>query len=113
MLAVDELDESLHPLLVRKIVSFFHDPEINPHHAQLFFNTHDATLLDPKLFRRDQIWFVEKDEAGKSRLYSLLDYSPRKDEALQRGYLQGRYAAIPFLDNLRFPVTPPEDRRAG
>lgn len=105
LLAVDELDQSLHPLLVRKIVSLFHDPKSNPLHAQLVFNTHDTTLLDPKLFRRDQIWFIEKDADGKSRLYSLLDYSPGKDESLQRGYLQGRYGAIPFLDDLRFPVT--------
>jgi hypothetical protein len=103
LLAVDELDQSLHPLLVRKLVSLFHDPEANAARAQLLFNTHDTTLLDPKLFRRDQIWFTEKDRAGKTRLYSLLEYSPRKEEALQRGYLQGRYGAIPFLGELRFP----------
>lgn len=111
LLAVDELDESLHPLLARKIVSLFHDPESNPKRAQLLFNTHDTTLLDPKLFRRDQIWFTEKDATEKTRLYSLLDYSPRKDEALQRGYLQGRYGAVPFLGDLRFAVSPDEEPR--
>lgn len=114
LLAIDELDQSLHPLLVRRIISLFHDPVANPKRAQLVFNTHDTTLLDPKLFRRDQIWFTEKDAAGKTRLYSLLDYSPRKSEALQRGYLEGRYGAIPFLDDLRFPViSDAEARRAG
>lgn len=108
LLAIDELDQSLHPLLVRSLVSLFHDPKSNPHHAQLVFNTHDTTLLDPKLFRRDQIWFMEKDADGKSRLYSLLDYSPRKDEALQRGYLQGRYGAIPFLGGLDFAAATAE-----
>ncbi|KYF75844.1 hypothetical protein BE17_23565 [Sorangium cellulosum] len=97
LLAVDELDDSLHPLIVRRIVGLFHDPAVNRKGAQLLFNTHDTTLLDLELFRRDQIWFVEKEPPGKSRLYSLLEFSPRRDEALQKGYLQGRYGAIPFL----------------
>ena len=96
-LFVDELDSSLHPLLVRYIVELFHNPQINPKGAQLIFNTHDTTLMDGSLFRRDQIWFVEKDRQGCSHLYPLLDYSPRKDEALVKGYLLGRYGAIPFL----------------
>ncbi len=97
VLAMDELDASLHPLLVRKIIGLFHDPKSNSKGAQLFFNTHDTTLLDPELFRRDQIWFVEKEPPGKSRFYSLLEFSPRRNEALQKGYLEGRYGAIPFL----------------
>jgi AAA15 family ATPase/GTPase len=96
-LAVDELDASLHPLLVRFLVRLFHTPAVNLRGAQLVFNTHDTTLLDSSLFRRDQIWFVEKDEGGASHLYPLLDYSPRKNEALAKGYLQGRYGAIPFI----------------
>jgi uncharacterized protein len=104
LLAVDELDQSLHPLLVRRLVSLFHNPTTNPLRAQLVFNTHDTTLLDPKLFRRDQVWFTEKDKAGKTHLYSLLEYSPRKEEALQRGYLLGRYGAIPFIGELNFQV---------
>lgn len=96
-LFVDELDASLHPLLVRYLVELFHNPQINPKGAQLIFNTHDTTLMDCCLFRRDQIWFVEKDRQGCSHLYPLLDYSPRKDEALAKGYLLGRYGAIPFL----------------
>lgn len=104
LLAVDELDQSLHPLLVRRLVTLFHSPTTNPHRAQLVFNTHDTTLLDPRLFRRDQVWFTEKDTAGRTCLYSLLEYSPRKEEALQRGYLQGRYGAVPFIGELSFPV---------
>ena len=96
-LFVDELDASLHPLLVRYLVELFHNSKINPIGAQLIFNTHDTTLLDGGLFRRDQIWFVEKDRQGCSHLYPLLDYSPRKDESLAKGYLLGRYGAIPFL----------------
>ncbi|MEN4098550.1 MAG: ATP-binding protein, partial [Anaerolineaceae bacterium] len=96
-LFVDELDASLHPLLVRYLVELFHNQQINRRGAQLIFNTHDTTLMDGCLFRRDQIWFVEKDRQGCSHLYPLLDYSPRKDEALAKGYLLGRYGAIPFL----------------
>jgi hypothetical protein len=96
-LFVDELDASLHPLLVRYLVELFHNQKINPKGAQLIFNTHDTTLMDCCLFRRDQIWFIEKDRQGCSHLYPLLDYSPRKDEALAKGYLLGRYGAIPFL----------------
>jgi hypothetical protein len=99
-LVVDELGASLHPLLVRLLVGMFHDPRVNTRNAQLIFDTHDTTLLDPALFRRDQIWFLEKDPAGASHLYPLLDFSPRKDEALAKGYLRGRYGAIPVLGDL-------------
>jgi AAA15 family ATPase/GTPase len=94
---IDELDTSLHPLLVQALVRLFHNPQTNPKNAQLIFNTHDTTLLSTAIFRRDQIWLVEKDVTGASCVYSLLDYSPRRDEALEKGYLQGRYGAIPFL----------------
>jgi uncharacterized protein len=99
VLAIDELDASLHPSLVRLLVQLFHLPQLNQTSAQLIFNTHDTTLLDATLMRRDQIWFVEKDNTGASQLYPLLDFSPRKDEALARGYLRGRYGAIPFLSD--------------
>ena len=97
VLFVDELDASLHPRMLRALVTIFHDPKLNPHHAQLIFNTHDITLLDSLIFRRDQIWLIEKDRSGASHLYSLLEFSPRKDEALAKGYLQGRYGAVPFV----------------
>ena len=97
-LVIDELDTSLHTLLVRELVRLFHRPEVNTGGAQLIFTTHDTSLLDaPDLFRRDQIWFVEKDRDQASELVSLSEFSPRKNEALERGYLMGRYGGIPFL----------------
>jgi hypothetical protein len=97
ILIVDEMNASMHPLLARAIVEMFHNPAVNKNNAQLIFNTHDTTLLDNALFRRDQIWFTEKEQNGATHLYSLLDYSPRKGESLAKGYLQGRYGAIPFI----------------
>ncbi|MFT3734370.1 MAG: ATP-binding protein [Rhodocyclaceae bacterium] len=100
-LVVDELDTSLHTLLVQALVRLFHQPSVNTGGAQLVFTTHDTSLLDAYgLFRRDQIWFVEKRQDQSSTLYPLTDFSPRKNEALERGYLQGRYGALPFLSNL-------------
>ena len=99
-LVVDELDTSLHTLLVQALVRLFHQVEVNTGGAQLIFTTHDTSLLDAYgLFRRDQIWFVEKGPDQSSSLYPLLDFSPRKNEAFERGYLQGRYGALPFLRN--------------
>lgn len=99
-LVIDELDTSLHTLLVRELVRLFHRPEANTGGAQLIFTTHDTSLLDaPGLFRRDQVWFVEKDRDQASALVSLSEFSPRKNEALERGYLMGRYGAVPFLDH--------------
>lgn len=96
-LIIDELDSSLHPLLVRRLVSLFHSPDISTKGAQLLFSTHDTSLLDPGLFRRDQIWFVEKDRDQATTLYPITDFSPRKGENLERGYLMGRYGAVPFF----------------
>ena len=96
-LLVDELEASLHPHLVRELLRLFQNPENLGAEAQLIFTTHDTTLLDPELFRRDQIWFTEKDEHGGTKLYSMLDYKPRKGEAMQRGYLTGRYGALPII----------------
>ncbi len=97
-LLVDELEASLHPHLVRELLRLFQNPENLSTEAQLIFTTHDTTLLDPELFRRDQIWFTEKDEHCCTRLYSMLDYKPRKGEAMQKGYLSGRYGAIPIIE---------------
>lgn len=97
---VDELDSSLHPLLVRALVNLFHNSKTNPHGAQLIFNTHDTTLLDSAIFRRDQIWFSEKDNEGASHLYSLLEFGVRGTEAFGKGYMQGKYGAVPIIGNL-------------
>jgi len=100
-LVVDELDTSLHPLLVRELVRLFHRRETNTGGAQLIFTTHDTSLLNaPDLFRRDQVWFVEKDSDQASALVSLSEFSPRKNEALERGYLMGRYGGVPLLSPL-------------
>lgn len=105
MLLIDELDASLHPSLAREIVHQFNDPATNPYNVQLIFTTHDTNLLGTTLgepaFRRDQVWLTEKDDTGATVLYPLTDYKPRKAENLERGYLQGRYGAIPFLDSFR------------
>ena len=99
-LVIDELDNSLHTLLVRELVRLFHRPEINTGGAQLIFTTHDTSLLDtPDLFRRDQVWFVEKGRDQTSALIGLSEFSPRKNEVLERGYLMGRYGGVPFLDH--------------
>lgn len=99
-LVIDELDTSLHTLLVRELVRLFHRPEVNTGGAQLIFTTHDTSLLDaPNLFRRDQVWFVEKDRDQASTLVALSEFSPRRKEALERGYLMGRYGGVPFLNN--------------
>ncbi|MDR0701022.1 MAG: ATP-binding protein [Azoarcus sp.] len=95
---MDELDTSLHPHLVRELVRLFYRPETNAGGAQLIFTTHNTSLLeDDALFRRDQIWLVEKKADQSSTLYSLLEFSPRKNEAIGRGYLQGRYGAVPIF----------------
>ncbi len=99
---IDEIDRSLHPLLVRELIKLFQNPQSNPNGAQLLFNTHDTSLLGTGMLRRDQIWFLEKDQVGASHIYPLLEYSPRKDESLEKGYLQGRYGAVPFLGDYPF-----------
>lgn len=100
-LVVDELDTSLHTLLVRRLVQLFHNGDLNRNGAQLIFTTHDTSLLDaPHLLRRDQVWFVEKERDQSSRLYGLSEFSPRKNEARERGYLMGRYGGLPLLGDL-------------
>jgi hypothetical protein len=99
VLCIDELDSSLHPLLALELVRMFNDRQRNPRGAQLIFNTHDTNLLDNSLLRRDQIWFTEKDSSGATHLYPLSDFKLRKSENLKRGYLQGRYGAVPFLEH--------------
>jgi len=94
---IDEIAAYMHPLLVRHLLALVHNPEFNPKGAQWVFSTHDVTLLDTSLFRRDQIWFTEKNRQGATTLYPLSNFKPRKDEALQKGYLAGRYGAIPFF----------------
>lgn len=100
VLIIDEFDKSLHPFIVKYIVEIFNNLEINKKSAQLIFNTHDTNLLNLELLRRDQIWFMEKDtKDGSTTIYPLDDFSVRKTENVEKGYLLGRYGAIPFLKN--------------
>lgn len=100
VMIVDELDKSLHPYLIEMIVQMFNDSEINKNGAQLIFNTHDTNLLKLNILRRDQIWFTEKDnDNGISDLYPLSDFSVRKTENVEKGYMLGRYGAVPFIKN--------------
>jgi predicted ATPase len=101
ILVIDEFDNRLHPLISRQLVELFHNPATNPHHAQLIIATHDTHLLSHDLFRRDQIWFVEKDKRGGSVLYSLAEIQVRNDASLEADYFRGRYGAVPFLGGLR------------
>lgn len=100
VIGIDEIDKSLHPFLVEFIIKLFHNKDINKNNAQLIFNTHNTNLLSLNLFRRDQIWFTEKIvKTGATDLYPLDDYSVRKTENIQKGYLNGRYGGIPFVAN--------------
>ncbi len=98
LLVVDEMEDSMHPLLTRRLIEMVQDRTVNNKNAQLLFTTHDAMLLDLNFFRRDQIWFAEKnDKTCATELYSLTSFSPRKGENVRKGYLQGRFGAIPFI----------------
>lgn len=100
LLVVDGIEDSLHPLLTKRLVEMVQDKAVNTNGAQLLFTTHDAMLLDLDVFRRDQIWFAEKDDRScATELFSLTSFSPRKGENVRRGYLKGRFGAIPFIGN--------------
>ena len=105
VLVVDELDASLHPLLTLAVTKLFNSREFNQNNAQLIFATHDTNLLYYGNYRRDQIYFVEKDSYGSSDMYSLVEYKDegktiRKDRSFEKDYIEGRYGAIPFIGNL-------------
>ena len=109
---VDELDASLHPHLVQRFIRLFQVPETNPWCAQLVFNAHDTTILGDSSQRtlgRDQVWLTEKNADGGTTLYSLAEFQPKRDEALGRRYLQGRYGAVPVLDPAEFQLLADSD----
>lgn len=107
VLIVDELDSKLHPILTQEIIKIFNNPETNPKKAQLIFTTHDTNLLSANLFRRDQIWFTEKDDFEATDMYSLLEFKDedgntiRKDRSFEKDYIRGRYGAIPYISNFQ------------
>ena len=109
VLFVDELDAKLHPLLTRYIINLFHNSDTNKGNGQLIYSTHDTVNLNKETFRRDEIWFAEKDKDGISEIYALSDYileddknagkKVRNDATYNKDYLTGRYGAIPVLEN--------------
>jgi len=100
VLFVDELDARLHPLITRAIIGLFNSNETNPNNAQIISATHDTNLLNKDIFRRDQIWFAEKDKFGATHLYSLVEYKVRNDASFGHDYIQGKYGAIPYIGDL-------------
>ena len=101
IIVIDELEKSMHPVLVEFIVKLFNNKEINQANSQLIFTTHAINLLNLELLRRDQIWFTEKNPKNEvSDLYPLDSFSVRKDENIQKGYINGRYGAIPFIKDI-------------
>lgn len=103
VLFIDELHDNLHPNLVKFLVQLFHSDETNKNNAQLVFTTHETSILSQDVFRRDQIWFCEKDKSQATHLYPLTDFHPRKGrENLELAYLSGRYGALPFIKSSFF-----------
>ena len=101
IIIVDELEKSMHPSLIEFITKLFNNNTFNKANSQLIFTTHATNLLNLELFRRDQIWFTEKNpNTGESILYPLDSFSVRKDENIQKGYINGRYGAIPFIKDI-------------
>ena len=101
VVVIDELDRHLHPALVGFLIQLFHDPNINSRNAQLVLTTHATATLNHELFRRDQIWFCEKDKKRATELFPLSALSPRKKENFEYGYLSGRYGAFPYIKDTR------------
>jgi len=95
---IDEIDQSIHTHLLKKIIHKFVND--NNTKGQLIFTTHDSNLLDQKIFRQDEIWFTEKKKTGETIMYPLSDFKIRHDLDIEKGYLKGRFGAIPFLGNL-------------
>ena len=103
VIVFDELHDNLHPALVRFLVDRFHDPEVNTKGAQLVFTTHDTSILSQDVFRRDQVWFCERNSRHETQVFPLTDFRPRRGvENLERSYLSGRYGALPYI---RSPTT--------
>lgn len=94
---IDEIETSMHPIMVKELLKLFFSDEKNGNGAQVIFTTHNPLFLDGNLLRRDQVWFTDKDEEGAAHLYPLSEYQPRQDESLIRGYMAGRYGAVPFI----------------
>lgn len=108
ILFVDELTDKLHPNLAHQLLAIFNSAAHNPNNAQLIFTTHNTNFLSSELFRRDQIWFVEKDRYGAASLYSLGDFKTdkvRKEDNFEKNYLKGKYGAVPYLGDFKESLT--------
>jgi len=110
-LFIDEFDSSLHPLIIEGIVKLFNSPITNLNNAQLVISCHAVNIMTNKLFRRDQIWFCEKDQYGATDLYSLVEYKEpvRKDSSYNKNYLQGKYGAIPYINEILLQMGPEKE----
>lgn len=98
---IDELEEKLHPMMLAKIVEMFNNPNINIGGAQLIFTTHNTSILKSNILKRDEIWFVEKNEEGCSEVYPLTEFKAiREGFNYEKGYLEGRFGAIPYLGDI-------------
>lgn len=95
---IDELERSLHPKLTYKFLELFFE-HLKENNTQLIFTTHESTIMDQELLRRDEIWFVERNKDNVSHLYSLDRFKERYDKKLSKAYLEGRYGAVPVLKN--------------
>lgn len=100
VLFVDELDASLHTLAAEEILGLFLSSKTNRRGGQLLATTHDTNLLGSTALRRDQVWFCERDHEGASNLYSLAEIKSRQHDNFERGYLEGRYGAIPYAGDI-------------
>lgn len=96
-ICIDEIETSMHPIMVRELLKLIFTDSENSGGAQVIFTTHNPLFLDGTLLRRDQVWFTDKDEEGGAHLYPLTEYQPRQGESLIRGYMAGRYGAVPFV----------------
>lgn len=103
VLFIDELHDSLHPNIVKFLIKLFHNKKTNPHNAQLVFTTHETSILDQKVFRRDQVWFCKKETDQSTTIYPLTDFSPRRGvDNIEKAYLSGRYGALPLISTLEY-----------
>lgn len=110
ILAIDELDSKLHPLLVQFIIKLFNSSDANFKNSQLIFASHGTTLLHRDFLRRDQVWFTEKDKYGATNLYPLSDYKVRKDASFEKDYILGKYGATPYIGDFR-PLSDSDDKK--
>jgi len=112
VLVVDEFEKNLHPEITQYLIRLFHNPITNPQNAQLLFATHDITQLDSDIFRRDQVWFTEKDEFGVTSLFRCSDFKGLKlNIPLAKWYKSGRFGATPIINDLNFLLEMQQDAK--